>query len=361
MEFERAVSIANLEAIAKEVLEPVSRAYYESGAENEQALGRNRTAFDHCQLANRVLVDVSRRSARTTLLGHQVSMPIAIAPTAFHRLAHPEGEIATRRAAAEAGTLMVLSTLSNTPVEEVAAAAEGPLWFQLYIYRDRGITRDLIARVEKAGCSALVLTVDAPVLGKRDRDSIHQFSLPAHLSVANMLPAQMESLPNAPRDSGLAGYFSALIDPSLCWNDLAWVAKNTSLPIVLKGVIRADDAVRARDAGCQGLIVSNHGGRQLDAAPATLDALPNIAQAVGTDIEVYLDGGVRRGVDAIKAIAWGARAVFVGRPILWGLACAGQEGVSRALAILADELDRALALCGCPTIADISADLLTCV
>ena len=358
MDFERAVSIANLEKIALEKLEPVSRAYYQSGAEDERALGRNRTAFEDCVLAPRVLVDVSRRSAQTKILGHDVSMPIAVAPTAFHRLAHPDGELATRRAAADAGTLMVLSTLSNTPVEEVAAAADGPLWFQLYVYKDRAITRDLIARIEAAGCTALVLTVDAPVLGKRDRDSIHQFALPEHLSIANMLPANMASLPKASRDSGLAGYFADLIDPSLCWDDIAWLKEQTSLPIVVKGVVRADDAVRARNAGCSGVVVSNHGGRQLDAAPATLSALPGVAEAVGGDLEIYLDGGVRRGGDALKAIALGARAVFVGRPILWGLACAGQVGASRALSILADEFDRALALCGCPSVEEITPDLI---
>ncbi len=358
MDLERAVSIRNLEDLAKESLDSVSLAYYESGAENELALSRNIAAFEALELAPRVLVDVSTRNQQTTVLGHKLSMPILAAPTAFHRLAHPEGELATRRAVSAAGSLMILSTLSNTPVEEVAAAADGPLWFQLYVYKDREVTRALIERVEAAGCEALVLTVDAPVLGKRDRDAIHRFALPENLTVANMLPAGMENLPSGSKDSGLAGYFADLIDPSLSWKDLEWLASATSLPIIIKGIVRADDAFKARESGCAAIVVSNHGGRQLDAAPATLKALGPIADAVGSEMTILLDGGVRRGGDALKAIAVGADAVLVGRPILWGLAAGGETGVAKALSILADELDRACALCGCPRIADIDRSVL---
>jgi 4-hydroxymandelate oxidase len=357
-DIERAVSICDLEKLAAQALDPVSLGYYASGAEDELALARNREAFARLRLAAKVLVDVSARDPRTSALGHPIRMPILVGPTAFHRLADEAGELATRRAAAAAGTVMILSTLSNTPVEAVAAAAEGPLWFQLYVYRDREITRRLVERVEAAGCSALFLTVDAPVIGKRERDVVHRFALPEHLTIANMLPEGHGALPSGLRDSGLAAYFASLIDPALTWKDVDWLSSITELPIVIKGITRADDAARARDAGCAGIVVSNHGGRQLDAAPATLDALPVIADEVGGDIEIFVDGGVRRGSDAIKAVALGATAVLVGRPILWGLAAGGEAGAARALEILASELDTAMALCGTPAIESIGADLI---
>jgi len=357
-DLERAVSIFDLEKLAAAALDPVSLGYYASGAEDELALARNREAFAQLRLAGKVLVDVSERDPSTKVLGHDLALPIVVGPTAFHRLANERGELATREAAATAGTAMVLSTLSNTPVEEVAAAASGPLWFQLYVYRDRDISRRLIERVEAAGCTALFLTVDAPVIGKRERDVVHRFALPDHLTIANMLPEGHGELPSGPRDSGLSTYFASLIDPALSWADVDWLMSITELPIVIKGITRADDAARARDAGCAGIVVSNHGGRQLDAAPATLDALGPIADEVGGDIELFIDGGIRRGSDAIKAIALGATAVLVGRPVLWGLAVGGSAGVSRALEILASELDTAMALCGTPTIASIDSDLL---
>ena len=353
-----AVSIADLERRAAKALEPVTLGYYASGSDDELALARNRAAFESTRLRGRVLVDVSRRSAATSVLGASLALPFLVAPTAFHRLAHPDGELATRRAAAAAGTAMILSTLSNTPVEEVVAAADGPLWFQLYVYKDREITRRLIERVEAAGCTALFLTVDAPLLGRRERDMVHRFALPEHLTIANLLPEGHGAVPAEVGDSGLAAYFASLIDASLTWKDVDWLSSITDLPIVLKGIIHPDDAARARDAGCAGIVVSNHGGRQLDAAPATLEALPDVAAEVGGDLEILLDGGVRRGSDAIKAIASGATAVMIGRPILWGLATGGEAGVSRVFEILAAELDNAMALCGTPTIDSIDGDLL---
>jgi 4-hydroxymandelate oxidase len=355
---ENALSTFDLERIAGERLEPMARAYYESGSEDELALRRNRQAFEEVRLAPRVMVDVSRRTLATSILGESIAMPVMVAPTAFHGLADPGAEVTTRRGVSAAGTVMTLSTLSNSPVEEVVAAASGPVWFQLYMYRDRGATRGLVERVEAAGCSALVLTADAPVLGFRHRDVIHRFALPSHLHIANMLPAGMEQLPAADRDSGLAAYFATLIDPSLSWADLEWLRSITELPIVLKGVLRPQDAIQARDAGCGAVVVSNHGGRQLDAAPATIDALPAIADAVGDSIELLVDGGVRRGVDVVKALALGARAVLVGRPILWGLAAGGEAGVKRVFELFAAEIDRTLALCGCPGVTDIGGDLV---
>jgi 4-hydroxymandelate oxidase len=257
---------------------------------------------------------------------------------------------------------MILSTLSTTPVEEVVAAATGPVWFQLYIYRDRGATRELVERVEAAGCQALVFTVDAPILGRRERDVRSGFTLPPELSVANMLAAGQGALPAVGAGaggSGLASYFASLLDPALTWADIDWLHSITRLPILVKGIVRADDARCAVvDHGVDGIVVSNHGGRQLDTAPATIDVLPAIAEAVDGRADILVDGGVRRGTDVIKALALGAQAVLLGRPVLWSLAAGGEAGVRHMLTLLRDEIDRAMALCGCISPADITADLL---
>jgi 4-hydroxymandelate oxidase len=285
-------------------------------------------------------------------------MPVLIAPTAFHRMAHPDGERATARAAGQAGTIMTLSTLSNTPLEEVAAVATAPQWFQLYVYRDRAATEALVRRVEVAGFRALVLTVDAPLLGRRERDVRNRFRLPPGLTIASLDFAGKEDLPHPTADSGLAAYFASLLDPSLTWRDVDWLRTITALPIVIKGIVHPNDARLAVEHGARGVIVSNHGGRQLDTAPATIEVLPEIADAVSGEIEVLLDGGVRRGIDVVKALALGARAVLIGRPILWGLAVDGEAGVARVLELLRDELDLAMALAGTPTVADVGRDLV---
>ena len=331
--------------------------YYVSGAHDELTLVENRAAFDRIRLLYRVLVDVGQRDAATSVLGSRVSMPVLLAPTAFHRLAHPEGELATVRAAGRAGTIMILSSLSNTDVEDVCAAATGPVWFQLYVYRDRAATEGLVQRAEAAGCSAIVLTVDAPLLGCRERDVRNRFHLPEGLSVKNMLPAGYGEVAEQ-AGSGLAAYFASLIDPTLQWDDIAWLRSTTSLPIVLKGIVRADDAARAVRVGAAAIVVSNHGGRQLDGSIATIDALPAIADAVDGRIEILLDGAIRRGTDVVKALALGAKAVCVGRPVLWGLAAAGQAGVEHVLTLLRDELDLAMALCGAPAISALTQDLI---
>ena len=251
-----------------------------------------------------------------------------------------------------------MSSLSNTDMEEVVRATGAPVFFQLYVYRDRGATAELVARAEAAGCKALVLTVDAPLLGCRERDVRNRFQLPAGLSVRNLVPAGDGALIDDGRDSGLAAYFTALIDPSLSWKDVEWLRARTRLPVLIKGLVRPDDARRAVDAGAAGIVVSNHGGRQLDTSPATIDVLPSVMDAVGDRLPVLLDGGVRRGTDVIKALALGARAVLVGRPILWGLAAAGQAGAVEVLEILRRELDLGMALCGCPDVASIGRDLI---
>jgi 4-hydroxymandelate oxidase len=355
------LNLFDFEAAAAELLPPMARDYYASGALDEITLRRNRAAWDRFELHYRVLVDVAERDLATTVLDQRIALPVLLAPTAFHRLAHPDGELATVRAAGAAGTIMTLSTLSNVAVEDVTREASGPVWFQLYVYRDRGATAALVRRVEEAGCGALVLTVDAPLLGRRERDVRNRFRLPPELKVANLLPEGYAELPADAADSGLAAYAVRMLDPSLAWRDLEWLAGLTRLPLVIKGIVRPDDAARAAEHGAAAIVVSNHGGRQLDGAPATAAVLPAVAEELarrGSPIEVLVDGGVRRGTDVIKAIALGARAVLIGRPVLWGLAVGGAEGATRVLAILRDELDLAMALCGCRRVADIGRDLV---
>jgi 4-hydroxymandelate oxidase len=356
---ENLINLFEFEVAACERLSTMCRDYYASGANDEITLRENRAAFERLRLYYKTLVDVSRRDLTTPLLGQELSMPIAIAPTAFHKLAHPEGEVATARAAAKAGCLMVLSTLSTCSIEEVMAEANGPLWFQLYVYKDRGATKALIERAEKAGCSGIVVTVDAPMWGRRERDVKNRFQLPEGLSVKNLMPANMADFPRAAAGSGLAAYIAEVIDPSLSWGDLEWLRRTTKLPLLIKGIVRADDAEKAVDLGASGVVVSNHGGRQLDTAPATIEALPRVVDAVAGRAAVLVDGGVRRGTDVVKALALGANAVLVGRPILWGLAVGGEAGVSRVLEILRSELDLAMGLCGCPSVSSIPRDLIT--
>ncbi|MGE0547754.1 MAG: alpha-hydroxy acid oxidase [Kofleriaceae bacterium] len=352
------LNLHELEALAKARLPQLAWDYYSSGADDERCVRRNQDAYDRITLFYRVLVDVSQRRLETTMLGHPIAMPIAVAPTAFHRLACDDGELAAVRAAGDAGTLFVLSTLSNTAVEDVVAAATGPVWFQLYIYKDRGATEALVRRVQAAGCRALVVTVDAPLIGRRERDVRNRFALPAGLRIENVHASGYGHLPASSNDSALAAYVADLLDPALSWDVIDWLRSISDLPIVVKGVVRPDDAVRAVERGAAGIVVSNHGGRQLDAAPATIDALPRIAEAVAGRAEVYVDGGVRRGTDVIKALALGARAVLLGRPVLWGLAAAGREGAFAALATLRRELDLAMALCGCADPASVTRDLV---
>jgi 4-hydroxymandelate oxidase len=301
---------------------------------------------------------VSRRDLSTTVLGERVALPVLVAPMAFQRMAHPDGELATVRAVEAVGSIMTLSTLSTATVEDVRAATSRPLWFQLYVHQDRSVTRALIERVEALGYGALVLTVDTPLLGRRERDVRNEFQLPPGITIANVMPGGSTTLGSADQDSALAAYFVGRHDASLTWSDLEWLRSITRLPVLLKGVLRADDAARAAEHGVSGVIVSNHGGRQLDTALATIRALPEIAQAVSGRVELLIDGGIRRGTDVLKAIALGARAVLVGRPVLWGLTVAGEAGVRRVLELLRDELDLAMALCGCARLEEVTADLV---
>jgi 4-hydroxymandelate oxidase len=352
------INIYEYEAIAREKLTPMAYDYYASGAHDEITLRENHAAYDRIRLRYRVLRDISRRDISTTVLGQPIRLPVIVAPTAFHKLACEDGEVATVRAAGAAGTLMILSTLSTTSIEDVLAAATGPVWFQLYVYKDREATKALVQRAEAAGCSALVLTVDAQIWGRRERDVRNRFQLPDGLSVKNLSPSGKEEFPQEVKDSGLAAYVASLFDQTLSWQDVEWLCSLTKLPVLLKGIVHADDARQAFEYGAAGVIVSNHGGRQLDTAPATIDVLPEIVEAVDGKVEVLIDGGIRRGTDVVKALALGAKAVAVGRPILWGLASDGQRGAEKVLDILRYEVDLAMGLCGCARVAEIDRTLL---
>jgi len=348
------INLFEYETLASQSLSPMARDYYASGAWDETTLRDNRAAYERYKLRPRVLVDVSQRDLSAEVMGQQLSLPILVAPMAFQCFATPEGEVATAKAVAALGTAMVLSTMSTQSLETVAQTP-CKRWFQLYVHRDRALTKDLVQRAESAGYSALCVTVDSPVLGCRERDERNEFILPPGLSLANLTTME---LPAVAQQSGLLAYFIQEIDPSLTWKDLEWLQSITHLPIAVKGILRGDDALRAAEFGASAAIVSNHGGRQLDGAIATIDALGEVVEVAGGKIDILLDGGIRRGTDVLKAIALGAKAVLVGRPILWGLAVNGEWGARRVLELLRNELDVAMALSGCATIADIDMSLV---
>jgi 4-hydroxymandelate oxidase len=331
--------------------------YCDGGALDEITLRENTAGWEGLKLYYRVLAGVGPRDMSTTVLGQSVSMPILVAPTAFHRLACGEGELATARAAKAASTLFILSSLSNTAMETVFAEAASPRWFQLYIYKDRQVTLELVKRAEAAGAEAIVLTVDAPGLGTRERDTRNRFCLPDGLAVENLAPLGKGKMPEV-QGSGLAAYVRENFKADLGFDDLDWLCGATRLPVVVKGVCRGEDACRAAEHGAKAVVVSNHGGRQLDTAPATCEVLPHVVDTAGDLCEIYVDGGIRRGSDVLKAIALGARAVLVGRPVLWGLCVAGEQGATDVLSILRRELDEAMLLCGCTTLRDIDGSLL---
>jgi 4-hydroxymandelate oxidase len=352
------LNVDDYEALARERMPHASYEYYAGGAGDEATLAGNRTAFARVVLRPRVLVDVSRIDLTTEVLGTAVDLPILLAPTAFNCLAHPDGERAAARAAGTAGTLMVASTLSTCSLEEIADAATGPLWFQLYVYKDREVTRELVQRAETAGYTAIVLTVDTPLLGRRERDIRNSFVLPEGLTIRNLAPSSTEAARWSP-SSSFSAYVHDLFDASLSWEAVKWLRSITRLPVLVKGILTAEDAHLAIDAGVDGIIVSNHGGRQLDGALAAIDALPDVADAVDGRLPVLMDGGVRRGTDVLKALAFGARAVLIGRPYLWALAANGEAGVRDVLGLLRAELALAMALSGRPSIPSIDRTLVS--
>ncbi|WP_033213448.1 alpha-hydroxy acid oxidase [Kitasatospora phosalacinea] len=328
--------------------------FAQGGSGAERTLAANRAQFAHCRLRPRILVDVSATDQRLTLLGSPLSTPVGIAPMAYHQLFHPEGETATARAAGRAGALMVAGIFASRTLESIAEAATGPLWLQLYWLRRRDALAAVVERAEAAGYRALVLTVDAPRIGRRLRDARNGFAIPAHVRAVNLDPALMAASHRADEgSSGPADHAREQFDPTLTWADLAWLRERSSLPIVLKGILTAEDTRLAAEHGVDAVVVSNHGGRQLDGALATLAALPEVAAAAPPNLPVLLDGGVRTGTDVALAIALGARAVLIGRPVLWGLAVDGEDGVARVLDLLKAELDDTMALLGRPRLADL--------
>lgn len=350
-------NLIDAETFARERLPKVVYDYFRSGAWDETSLRRNREAYGEIEVLPRVLVDVSRRDASRTLLGTRVSMPVLAAPTAFHRLAHPDGEAGTARAVAAAGSIMVLSSLSTTSIEEVVAQG-GTVWFQLYANKDPGITKALMDRAISAGCKALMLTVDTPTWGVRERDVRNGFRLPAGISAVNLASLDPTGDLRSRQGSGMGQAFDWMVHPGLAWPELERICAASPVPVLVKGVARGDDAAKAIESGCAGVVISNHGGRQLDGTPATIEMLPAVVDAVAGRGLVLVDGGVRRGTDVLKAIALGADAVQIGRPQLWGLACDGEAGVRWVFEALAKELDIAMALAGCPTLAEVTPDLL---
>ncbi|HEX4163788.1 MAG TPA: alpha-hydroxy acid oxidase [Acidimicrobiales bacterium] len=342
------LSLEDLEQEARRAIGEMAYAYYAGGADDERLLRGNVDAWGRWQLHPRVLAGVSAVSTATTVLGWAVASPVGIAPTAIQGLAHPEGEVATARGAAAAGALLILSSLATCPLEDVAAAVppDAVRWMQIYVLRERARTAELVARTVAAGYRALVLTVDAPVSGLRLREWRTGVHLPDDLALPNLAGDSTSSA----REGGFMAVVTNEFEPALTPDDIGWLRGLSELPVVVKGVQRADDAVRCVDAGAAAVIVSNHGARQLADAPATADILAEVVDAVGGRAEVYVDGGLRRAPDVVKALALGARAALVGRPSLWALATGGADGVAAMLHWFESELRRSMALCGAATV-----------
>jgi isopentenyl diphosphate isomerase/L-lactate dehydrogenase-like FMN-dependent dehydrogenase len=336
------VNVWDYEALAAERLEPGAHGYYAGGAGDELTLRDNVEAFRRLQLRPRMLVDVAACATGATVLGQEISMPLLVAPLALQRVAHPDGEVAMARAAKAAGTIMCLSTIATASPAEVAAV-DGPRWFQLYAFRDEGVMRELIAQARDSGYTALLLTVDAPVRGNRERDLRTRFALPPDIHVASMGRGGV-----TPKE------IFDMVTPSLTWRDLEWISSEAGLPLLVKGILTAEDAILSVEHGAAGVVVSNHGGRQLDGVSATIDALPEVVEAVAGRIEVLVDGGIRRGTDVVKALALGAQAVLAGRAPLWGLVVDGEAGARHVLELLREEILTALQLVGATSPADVT-------
>ncbi|KAJ1430606.1 FMN-dependent dehydrogenase [Sesbania bispinosa] len=348
-------NVTEYEAIAKEKLPKMVYDYYASGADDQWTLKENRNAFSRILLRPRILIDVSKIDLTTTVLGFKISMPIMIAPTAMQKMAHPQGEYATARAASAAGTIMTLSSWSTFSAEEVASAGPGIRFLQLYVLKDRNAVTQLVRRAENAGFKAIVLTADSPVIGRREADIKNRFTLPPYVKLKNFEGMDFEKLDKT-NDSGHTSKVAGLYDQSLNWKDVKWLQTITSLPIIVKGVLTAEDTELAIQAGVSGIIVSNHGARQLDYVPATIMVLEEVVKGAQGRVPVFLDGGIRRGTDVFKALALGASGVFIGRPVVFSLAAEGEAGVRKVLEMLRDEFELSMALCGCRSLKEITRE-----
>jgi L-lactate dehydrogenase (cytochrome) len=375
----RCANVDDLRAAAKKRLPGGVFDYIDGAAEDEITIARNGRAFRDVELAPRVLRDVSKIDLSTTLLGRPIPAPLALAPTGFTRIADPQGELAVARAAAQRGLIYTLSTLATRSIEEVAAVSEGPKWFQVYVWRDRGLVADMVQRAEAEGYEALMVTVDTAVFGRRERDVRRGFTLPPTIGLGTIVdgirhpawtwafvrggPITFANVSgDATRDGStavtLADFVNSQFDPTLSWKDLEWLRSITTLPVLVKGVGAAEDARIAASEGVPAVILSNHGGRQLDGAPATLDLLRETVDLVGDGVEVLLDGGIRRGTDLVVARALGARAAMVGRPYLYGLGAGGERGVGHVLDQLLTGAERTMALLGVAKVDDLTDEVL---
>jgi L-lactate dehydrogenase (cytochrome) len=375
----RVAAVSDLRTIARRRVPRGVFDYIDGAAEGEHTKSANEAAYVRTRFAPRVLRDVSNIDPTTSLLGRPLPIPLALAPTGFSRIADPQGELAVARAAARANLPYTLSTLATRSIEEVGAVSDGPKWFQVYVWRDRGMVKEMIDRARESGFDALMLTVDTAVAGKRERDLRHGFSLPPKLGLGTLVdgalhpgwtwefvraePIKFANVVGRESQDGstavsVAEYITSQFDPSLSWSDIAWMRTVWDGPIIVKGIQTVADAVIAADVGVEAISLSNHGGRQLDTAPATLDLVAPVADEVGGRLEILCDGGVRRGSDIVKAVCLGATACMIGRAYFYALAAAGERGVDHVLAMLDSDVRRTMALLGAPTVADLTRDLV---
>lgn len=345
----------DFERAAQQRVTPMAWDYLSGAAADELTLRWNHESYQRLRLRPRVLVDVSQIDTRVRLLGRELAFPILLAPTAYQRLFHPDGELASAQGAAAADATLVVSTSATTSLEDIAAASPKPKWFQLYAQPNREFTRELVQRAEQAGYEALVVTVDTPVLGPRYREIRSRFTLPPGMARANFKQIAGGAQTKRPTETEI---YSATLDAKLSWKDIEWLRSITPMPVLIKGVLSPEDADLAAQMNVAGIVVSNHGARNLDTVPATIDVLPEIAAKVGGRVPVLVDGGIRRGTDILKALALGANAVLIGRPYVWGLSVQGAEGVTRVVNILRRELEMAMALCGRPSLASLDASVI---
>jgi 4-hydroxymandelate oxidase len=350
-----AADLMQFEPLARRRLSQMAYDYVRSGGGDEITMRENRLAFERLRLSPNVLQDVSQLDTRISLFGAELQHPILLAPIAYHRLYHPEGELGTARGASAAGAAFIISSFTTISIDDIAKNTQQPIWFQLYVQRDRAFTKAMVERAVAAGCKAVCLTVDTPVLGCRYGQL--SFGLPANMECVHLRGLELKS-PILGHKTQRGGIYDPLFDPSFNWRDLEWLRSVAGVPVLLKGVLSPEDGKRAIDYGADGIIVSNHGGRNLDLVPATIDALPRVADAVAGRIPVLLDSGIRRGTDVLMALALGAKAVLVGRPYIYGLALGGAQGVERVLSILRNEFERAMALTGRRAIAEIDSSIL---